>query len=279
MKKILSIILITTMLCCIFTACSAEKYVHEGTCGTCTWTIDDNGLLTIKPTKGNSGSLESNASNIAEHWPWSQYGDTVMAVEIKNGVSITGNAAYMFYNLINCATLDVGELDVSKAVDMTSMFSRTGINPKDFKIIGLDSWNVSSVQCMAHMFEGSGLLSETYDIGTLKSWKTSSLTDASAMFTQAALKSSNFNIDASSWDMSNVESIAYIFASTGTAASDWSVGDLSEWNTSKMLFMGGAFSNIAIQYTLDLSNWDISSIQDYTDFNANVEDKVISPFK
>ena len=64
-KRLLSIVLIGLAL--ISSApCFAE--IASGTSGTCKWSIDDKGVLTIEPTKGNEGKLANWLSE--ERVPW-----------------------------------------------------------------------------------------------------------------------------------------------------------------------------------------------------------------
>ena len=100
MKKIVLLILIISTLVCIGLTVNASDIVYTGTCGTngnnLTWTLDDEGLLTI------SGTGEMDYSYYAP-WPRSK----VKTVTIENGVtSIKDNAFYNCESLTNISMPD-----------------------------------------------------------------------------------------------------------------------------------------------------------------------------
>ena len=49
---------------------TAYADIASGTSGTCSWVIDDASTLTIRPTDGVSGTLESSAGSSASYIPW-----------------------------------------------------------------------------------------------------------------------------------------------------------------------------------------------------------------
>ena len=93
--------------------------VNSGTCGTCTWAIDANGLLTISPTDGVSGTLERSNN---PYWPWLSYASSVTSVVVEKGVSAPQNLANLFDRCSNLVTADLTGLDVSSVTNATFLF-------------------------------------------------------------------------------------------------------------------------------------------------------------
>jgi surface protein len=71
-----------------------------------------------------------------------------------------------------------------------------------------------------------------------------------------ALRVTSFDVDVSTWDVSEVTSMSLMFSrATGFS------GDLSEWDVSKVKFMGMMFRD-AWTFNCDVSLWDVSRVQD-----------------
>ena len=83
---------------------------------------------------------------------------------------------------------------------------------------------------------------------------TSKITDMSGLFTCIA-----HDFDVSSWDMSNVKNMSYMFYNcykfTGKG--------IGNWNVSKVIDMSCAFTGCK-NFNRDLSNWDVSNVTDMT---------------
>lgn len=150
--------------------------IASGTQGTCSWNIDDNGKLTIKPTSGSSGDLQFDTSFVyslsTKKYPWYDYRNNITSVVLSGSIAntyqyfgettISGDFRYMFYecnkitnisglgsivgatNLANmfnsCVSLssiDLTSLDVTNVTDMGFMFYKTGLT----SITGIKSTN------------------------------------------------------------------------------------------------------------------------------------------
>ena len=89
MKKLISILLAVMIVATVFTALpftvSAATIVDSGTTGDCTWTLDDEGTLTI------SGNGAMGGYNYWDTAPW---GTDIKKVVIENGVSNIGDFAF-----------------------------------------------------------------------------------------------------------------------------------------------------------------------------------------
>ena len=90
---------------------TAEFCIAKGTYNTVTWEIDNDGVLHMYPTNGESGVLTSTTSSSS--WPWYSYRTQVTSVAIDNGVATAAAAAYMFYGMTKCTEMDLSALDTS----------------------------------------------------------------------------------------------------------------------------------------------------------------------
>ena len=70
--------------------------------------------------------------------------------------------------------------------------------------------------------------------------------------------------EVSNWNVSSVTRMSYMFQYTGQNATTWSIGDLSNWNVSNVTNMGSMFQYagryLINDFVLNLSNWDTSSV-------------------
>ena len=79
---------------------------------------------------------------------------------------------------------------------------------------------------------------------------TSKITDLSFFFAFE----SEFNVDISSWDVSNVNYMNFMFEGASSFNQD-----LSNWDVSNVIDMNGMFSN-ATSFNQDIGSWDVSSV-------------------
>jgi surface protein len=106
-------------------------------------------------------------------------------------------------------------------------------------------------------------ISQEGDVSTLV---TSLVTDMSDLFNN----NSTFNQDISSWDVSNVTNMGYMFSSSSFNQ------DIGSWDVSSVTDMEGMFCN-ATDFNQNISSWDVSNVTDMegmfynaTDFNQNI---------
>ena len=177
--------------------------IASGTQGTCSWNIDDNGKLIIKPTSGSSGDLQFNSTYAAWSswmdtefcWPWYAYRTNITSVVLSGSITNTytdwstpslGEFTGMFYG---CSKLtDVSGLSSIKgATKLTSMFAHCS----SLHTIDVSSLDVTNVTNMNFMFNYAGLTSIT----GIKS--TNKLKTADSMFAYcqslSSLDLTNFN--------------------------------------------------------------------------------------
>ena len=176
---------------------AADGDIASGISGTCSWVIDSEGVLTISPTDEISGTMDS---YITGNGPWYEYREQITRVEIENGVKTNEGCYKLFYQLVNCTSMDLKALDTSNAVNMGYFFSGC----HSLKSIDVSNFNTSNATNMHAFFD------ENYEIETLdlKNFDTSNVTDFGSMFYDChKLK----NVDISSFDTSKCESIAWLF--------------------------------------------------------------------
>lgn len=155
--------------------------IASGTQGTCSWNIDDNGKLTIKPTSGSSGDLQFGVpiSLDSNPYPWGTYASRITSVVLSGSISNTPTEFFTVDNDFNsmfsyCTKLTSvsGLGSITGAEYLQEMF-RYCVSLKSIDISALD---VTSVKNMHWMFAYSGLTSIT----GIKS--TNQLIDAGSMF-------------------------------------------------------------------------------------------------
>ena len=104
---------------------AVQEFVASGTCGdNLTWTLDENGLLTISGTGSMTDFLYDYAS--AVHASWYIHRDAITQVVIDNGVTTIGN--YAFYQCRNLTSVTIPESVISIGNNaFTSCWSLSGI--------------------------------------------------------------------------------------------------------------------------------------------------------
>ena len=104
----------------------ATDDLDSGTSGTCSWVIDSEGVLTISPTEGDEGILDSYTSltNEESTVPWKEYREVITKVVINPGVKTNEDCEYLFYGLTNCTEMELTNLDTSTLRSAKHFFSR-----------------------------------------------------------------------------------------------------------------------------------------------------------
>ena len=183
---------------------SGEAYadIASGTSGSCSWVIDDEGVLVISPTDGVSGTLESYTAAIG---PFDTYKDQITKVFVSPGVKTNEGCYKMFENFSNCTEMDLHNLDTSAATTMAGMFAGCrGITDLD-----LSDFNTDNVTDMSSMFASCFNLESL----NLSSFNTSNVTSMYSMFYRC-ISLTDLNI--SSFGTGNVTNMGMMFGtSTG----------------------------------------------------------------
>ncbi len=215
--------------------------VAEGTSGTCSWAIDDAGVLTIYPTDGVSGVLES--GDALNSWGWHDYRADVTSVVVESGVVCGSNVNFMFSDMTNCTSMNLANLNTSNVTSAAYMFT----DSKALTALDLSGWNTSNVTDMTAMFRGCGALASL----DVSGWNTSNVTDMTAMFSSCSALTS---LDLSDFDTSNVTEMDTMFYGCSSLTSL----DVTSFNTSNVTTMQAMFRDCKSLTTLDVSGFDTS---------------------
>lgn len=166
--KSISLCLALLFVCSVFFPIQAHALVASGVKGECTWEIDDMYVLTIRPTNGVSGTLESGYTT------WGSNSTYIQKVNIEPGVIAPADSSWLFSSLNNCKEMDMSNLDTSNVTSMYQMFSNCWWMNK----LDVSTWNTTNVQNMSEMFTDCYRLSH-FD---LSSWSTANVTTMADMF-------------------------------------------------------------------------------------------------
>ncbi len=253
-----------------------EEFQKSGTWGNCEWSIDDEGVLTIKGGVGESVQkvVDSNGTTTYQT-PWNHFNSEIKKVNIEDKVTFKENTSLSglfkdIYGLQEINGLD--KLDTTNVTDMSSMFyGRSGLTALD-----VSGFNTANVTDMSSMFYGcSGLTA--LDI---KGFNTANVTNMSSMFGGCsgltALDVSGFNttnvtnmssmfggcsgltaLDVSGFNTVNVTNMRSMFY----GCSGLTVIDVSGFNTTNVTDMRTMFSGCSGITSLNLHNFDLSSIE------------------
>ena len=131
--------------------------IASGTCGTCSWNIDDNGKLTIKPTSGSAGELLNNTQIMPTYeWPWLEYAEHIMTAAISGtittryafiGSSTYGKYDYFFYHAKNLIQV-TGLGCLTGATSLRSFF----FSCESLQSIDIQNMNTTGVAAFDYMF-------------------------------------------------------------------------------------------------------------------------------
>ena len=200
--------------------------------------------------------------------------------DVSNGTYFGGNRGNnneygTFCNCISLPSLDLSKWNISKAVDLNSMFECCySLSSIKFG----SGWNTNNVTNMRYMFNYCKSL-PSLDISY---FDTAKVTNMEFMFGEC---SSLTSLDLSNFNTTNVENMGGMFSGCSSLTSL----DLSNFNTTNVEWMGAMFfnctklsslnvsgfdtSNVRNMYrlfsgcssltSLDLSNWDASNVEDY----------------
>lgn len=133
--------------------------VQSGTIGSgVTWELDDQGLLTIRPTtEGGTGSLPENSSlygsptlqQLTALWPYLVYSASITSVVVKEGVVAYGQVRHMFNGCTALISADLSGMNNSSRVNANDMF-RNCSSLTEVTISGL----TASCTQLHRMFQG-----------------------------------------------------------------------------------------------------------------------------
>ena len=176
--------------------------------------------------------------------PWYDKRARVRSVVVRDRV-VVSDESRIFGGLLNCRSMDLSKLDVSRAASFSSMFWGCS----SLQSLNLSGWDVSNVTDLSVMF---------YECSSLRSldlsgWDVSNADDLFGMFFGC---SSLQSLDLSGWDVSSASRLSSMFYGCSSLQSL----DLSGWIAAADL--SGMFSSCSRLQSLDLSGWDLSNASD-----------------
>jgi len=170
--------------------------------------------------------------------------------------------SYMFYGNYYVGSEFVANLDTSKVTNMSYMFANTALESYDLR-----HFDVSKVTNMSHMFDNAGGYEYGFN-GNFTGWDTSKVTDMSYMFKNTADDGSIMDdCDPEISDSCFVDSVPFV------------VNGIQNWDTSNVTNMSHMFDHAGYgtSYSLNLSSWNVSKVQNYENFNLGVTRRITAP--
>ena len=91
-RSLLFVCILSTLFLCLLRVELVYAEIASGTSGTCSWVIDDDGVLTISPTDGVNGVLSPGVG------PWyNSYSTVIRKVIVNSGVKVAEQSSSLFY--------------------------------------------------------------------------------------------------------------------------------------------------------------------------------------
>lgn len=201
------------------TVVTGSWYKYE----TIKWSIDDEGILTVRPFQGDSCSIEfgryySDVYNDVSR-PWDELKGSTTKVRFEGIIKAKGDMNELFKDFRKLTSIDFGQIDTSEVVGMDRMF----FGCSSLSSVDLSSLDTPSVTDMSDMFSDCSSLASI----DLSSFDTSAVTDMSSMFSGCK---SLTTLKLSSFDTSSVTDMDSMFCGCSSLASL----DLSSFDTSKV---------------------------------------------
>ena len=242
-KRLLSILLTLALVLGLMPGMSLTAYADNtsGTVGTASYTIDENGVLTVGGGSFTlaqwqttfAGNANSGTSSVQPKTD-SLAATTITKVVFSGGATLTTAPRYMFYRWDQLKEIDLNGLTIDSSVQSYSyMFSDGGYSGSKLEKISFGSFNTSHALYMNSMFEGLRTLT-SLDLGA---FKTSNVQEMKGVFSNCiALQT----LDLSSFDTANVTTMSNMFYACSKLKTIV-VG--SGWNTDKVTNSSYMFLN------------------------------------
>ena len=247
------------------------KPIASGTWGTCSWSIDGDGMLLIGSGEGE---------NILSDSPWAEYKSEITAIRFEDGAKLPESCSSLFQGLGKLRTVDMSACDSSNAVNLCGLFSECAklesvkapglVSSKTsyissmffgcsrLKTVDSSDWDTSGVTSLMYVFHGCQKL-ETVDVS---GWDTSIVEDMGGAFEGC---SSLDELDVSGWDTSKVTTMDWMF----NDCSSLEALDVSEWDTSAVEYMRWTFGDCSSLRKLDVSGWNTGKVTDASGMFSN----------
>ncbi len=224
------------------TMSAQDDIIADGVCGTCTWSLDNTGKLTIKPLSGNKGELDSWTHD--EGAPWSGYRDSIKSVVVEK--TVKAKTCYAMFSMCDSlTTVDVSRLDTSEATSMSWMFYGCSALTE----LDLSAFNTAKVENMSHMFQFCSKLAKL----DISGFDTSKVTGMRCMFEKCAKLT---ELDVSKFNVEKVTDFYGMFAS----CSGLTELDVSKFKTTAATDIRNMFHGCSGLSYLDLSLFDTAQV-------------------
>lgn len=218
----------------IITASEASS----GTCGTCSWTLSEDGELVVRSANGTEGTLQSfTSTNVI---PWYSKRTEIKSVRFEGKVKSGLHCANMFEGCINLSNVDLTNFDTTGVSNFNSMFK----NCKSLENIDVSGLSTTSALDMRYMFDGCTKLMSL----DLSSFSTVNATNMYRMF--AGCKSLT-SLNLSGLKTSKVVNFSNIFLN----CEKLKTLDVSGMDVSKAVNLSGMFGGCKSLTSLDLTNF------------------------
>lgn len=214
------------------------------------WGITDDGILCIKPWKGDTG--ETGSAITSDDIPWNDKRSKIKKVESTGTIVLNEDSQNLFYDCSDLTDLTgIAGWDVSNVTDMSYMFSRCS-SLTDLTAIA--NWNVSHVTNMFSMF---GDCSDITDLSALKNWDVSHFLRMSDMFSNCSSLTDLTGI--SGWNVSEVGNMNRMFQRCSSLTD---LSAIKNWNVSNVTEMDSMFWDCSSLTDLTaLKNWNVSNVE------------------
>ncbi len=200
--------------------------------GGCSWKVDGQGRLVIKPTNGESGELAEwgfDYDSGKASTPWRETASEITSVVVEDGVVAPLRIWGMFEGCSNLVSADLRKLDVPGASNLRSMFSGCS----SLKTVALPEGGVPQIDDLRYAFAGCSSL-ESVDLSAFKG-STASNSMEGAFLGCSSLRS----VDLSGLDTSKIANMDDLFLGCSSLESVALSGmDTSSVNTMKRMFDG-----------------------------------------
>lgn len=220
--------------------------IASGTEGTCTWEIDDNGIMTLSNGVITHIHTDGIHTITPVGWSWNQYRSQVTQLIVTNvswAVGASSNA--MFYKFTNCQSMTFTNVDATNITNAGGMFEEC----RAITNLDLSGFVTSNLTSMCSMFEYCSALTSL----NISNFDTSNVETMLNCFMGCRSLTS---LDVSSFDTSQNRYFSGMFWYCASLTSL----DLSNFNTSQSNEMGQMFQGCRSLVNLDISSFDISEM-------------------
>ena len=175
--------------------------------------------------------------------------------EVQNAsrldISTVTNVNSMFRGCSSLTTLDISGWDLSAASSLGPFVSGMFSGDSNLKTINMSGWTHLPADC-SNIFGRYCGLDGTKMTLNVTNWDVTSVTNMNGLFCSSSVETI---IGLETWNTKNVTSMEQMFA----GSSNLKNFDYTHFNTSKVTTISQMFQSVKLD-TLDLSNWDTSSL-------------------